>query len=73
MLSALQYLEHSVRITRHSPVVSESYKDELTDALHSIIERTQDFTDSAYTAHAQRQNIIVLCDNARIELEALLR
>ena len=72
VLSALKYFEHSVEIMRMSPV-SDSYKDQLTLSLDSLIERTQDFTDSAYTSHEHRQNILLLCDNARIELVHLLR
>ena len=43
-------------------IISESYKEQLTACLDSITERTQDFTDSAYTSHEHRQNIILLCD-----------
>ena len=41
--------------------------------LDSIVERTQDFTDSAYTSHDHRQNIILLSDRARLEMAALVR
>ena len=54
-------------------IISESYKDQLTCCLDSITERTQDFTDSAYTSHEHRQNIIMLCDRAKMELVHLLR
>lgn len=54
-------------------IISESYKEQLTACLDSITERTQDFTDSAYTSHEHRQNIIMLCDRAKIELVHLLR
>ena len=54
-------------------IISESYKEQLTSCLDSITERTQDFTDSAYTSHEHRQNIIMLCDQAKIELVHLLR
>ena len=53
-------------------IISESYKDQLTSCLDSIIERTQDFTDSAYTTHEHRQNILLLCERARIELSHVL-
>ena len=48
------------------------YKEQLTYCLDSIIERTQDFTDSAYTTHEHRQNIILLCERAKIELSYVL-
>ena len=42
-------------------------------ALETVIERTQDFTDSAYTTHEHRENILLLCDRAKLELNALFR
>lgn len=37
------------------------------------MERTQDFTDSAYTSHEHRENILLLCDRTKLELIQLLR
>ena len=34
--------------------------------------RAQDFTDSAYTSNARRQNIVRHCDHSRSELARLL-
>ena len=53
-------------------IISESYKEQLTCCLESISERTQDFTDSAYTTHEHRQNIIFLNERAKIELGHVL-
>ena len=33
----------------------------------------QDFTDSAYTSHDHRENILLLCDRVRLQLNQLLR
>ena len=33
----------------------------------------QDFTDSAYTSHDHRQNIILLAERARLEMAGLVR
>ena len=41
--------------------------------LDTIVERTQDFTDSAYTSHDHRQSIILLSDRARLEMTQLCR
>jgi hypothetical protein len=60
VLRAIKYFEDSVEIMRMS-IISESYKEQLTTCLESISERTQDFTDSAYTSHEHRQNIILMC------------
>ena len=71
VLRAIKYFQDSVEIMRMS-IISDSYKEQLTYCLDSIIERTQDFTDSAYTTHEHRQNIIILCERAKIELSYVL-
>ena len=35
---------------------------EVNCLLENIVERTQDFTDSAYTSHDHRQGILLLSD-----------
>lgn len=42
-------------------------------ALDKVCEKTQDFTDSAYTSHDHRENILLLCDRAKLELNQLMR
>lgn len=42
-------------------------------ALNKCVEKTQDFTDSAYTTHEHRENILLLCDRMRLELNQCLR
>lgn len=37
------------------------------------MEKTQDFTDSAYTTHEHRENILLLCDRVKLELNQCLR
>lgn len=54
-------------------MVGPPYRERLTNGLNTIMERTQDFTDSAYTSHAHREKIILLCDRLRLELNQLLR
>lgn len=48
-------------------------REKLMSALDKVCERTQDFTDSAYTTHEHRENILLLCDRAKLELNQLLR
>lgn len=48
-------------------------REQLLVALDKVIEKTQDFTDSAYTTHEHRENILLLCDRAKLELNQLLR
>lgn len=54
-------------------LVGPSYRGKLTGALDTIVERTQDFTDSAYTSHEHRENILLLSDRTKLELNQLLR
>ncbi len=72
VLTSIRQFEESVAIMRASPV-SEGYKEQLASSLASITERMQDFTDSAYTSHEHRQNILLHCDRAKVELLHLLR
>lgn len=48
-------------------------REKLMAALDKVCERTQDFTDSAYTSHDHRENILLLCDRCKLELNQLLR
>lgn len=40
--------------------------------LEAMVERTEDFTDSAYTSHEQRQAILGLCQLARQDTQQLV-
>ena len=72
VLRSIKYFEDSVEMSTGISVVSDSYREQLIRSLDSIMERIQDFTDCAYTSHEHRQNIILLCDRAKMELEQLL-
>ena len=48
-------------------------KEQIAFSLEAAIERTQDFTDSAYTSHEHREKILMLCDQTKAELGALFR
>lgn len=54
-------------------VLSGEMREQLLVGLDKVIEKTQDFTDSAYTTHEHRENILLLCDRAKLELNQLLR
>lgn len=49
-----------------------SYQDTLPVALDALLERTQDFTDSAYTSHEQRQAILDNIDRLKLEVDHVL-
>ena len=70
--SAIKQFESLVEMTRLT-FVSGQTKDSLLIALDTIVERTQDFTDSAYTSHEHRENILLLCDRAKLQLNQLMR
>ncbi|XP_061598613.1 alpha-catulin [Cololabis saira] len=44
----------------------------LSGQLEALVERTEDFTDSAYTSHEQRQAILALCQLARQDTQQLV-
>ncbi|XP_045435890.1 alpha-catulin isoform X5 [Pipistrellus kuhlii] len=46
-------------------------KENLSATLEAILERTEDFTDSAYTSHEHRERILDLSAHARAELQQL--
>ncbi|XP_067001929.2 alpha-catulin [Anabrus simplex] len=69
---ALKHFEDFVEMTRLT-LLGPGCKERLTASLDTIVERTQDFTDSAYTSHEHRENILLLCDRAKLELNQLLR
>ncbi|KAL0605895.1 Alpha-catulin, partial [Plecturocebus cupreus] len=47
-------------------------KENLSMTLEVILERTEDFTDSAYTSHEHRERILELSTQARMELQQLV-
>ncbi|XP_025830462.1 alpha-catulin isoform X2 [Agrilus planipennis] len=66
-MKRLQSLLELCRVT-----LDPSYQDSIPAALDAILERTQDFTDSAYTSHEHRQAILDGIDRLRSELDHLL-
>lgn len=46
--------------------------EKLHSALDSVVETAQDFTDSAYTSHDNREKIIQSCDQLRIDLQCVI-
>lgn len=47
-------------------------KENLSATLEATLERTEDFTDSAYTSHEHRERILELSAQARRELQQLV-
>ena len=68
----MKKFEDGVEMTRMT-TLGATYREKLQTDLELILERTQDFTDSAYTSCDHRENILVLSDRTRDDLERLLR
>lgn len=49
-----------------------SCQDTLPSALEAVLERTQDFTDSAYTSHEHREAILEASERLKSEMDHLL-
>lgn len=47
-------------------------KETLSATLEAIVERTEDFTDSAYTSHERRERILGLSAHVRVELQRFI-
>ena len=58
-----------VRVT----LVGSNTESRLVAGLDSLIETTQDFTDSAYTTHDHRQQILMICEQLRHQLSVVVR
>ncbi|XP_031837129.1 alpha-catenin related isoform X4 [Nomia melanderi] len=71
-LFALKHFERLVETSRMT-LLGPDCRETLTAALDTAIERTHDFTDSAYTSHKHRENILLLYDRVKLELNSLLR
>ena len=69
ILLVFQDLVETTRVT----LVGPNTEGKLQNALETMIETAQDFTDSAYTSHENRERILILCERVRQELTILLR
>lgn len=67
------YTTKNEAINAEMSILSQQTREELMAALDKVVEKTQDFTDSAYTTHEHRENILLLCDRVKLELNQCLR
>lgn len=67
------YTSKNEAINAEMSILSPQTREELMAALDKVVEKTQDFTDSAYTTHEHRENILLLCDRVKLELNQCLR
>ncbi|XP_071792052.1 alpha-catulin-like isoform X2 [Asterias amurensis] len=66
-LQELLDLVETARVTQ----ADKSSRDKMLYVLDTVIDTTQDFTDSAYTSHEHRERILALRDRARTDLRSL--
>ncbi|XP_060074303.1 alpha-catulin-like [Ylistrum balloti] len=69
---SIREFEDLVEMTRVTGLTSSSSPDKLTSALDVVVETAQDFTDSAYTPHENREKIIDTLNCIRAELQILI-
>lgn len=67
------YTSKNEAINAEMSILAPQTREELMAALDKVVEKTQDFTDSAYTTHEHRENILLLCDRVKLELNQCLR
>ncbi|XP_041974986.1 alpha-catulin isoform X5 [Aricia agestis] len=71
-LGALRGLSTQVRAARARGGADSGRRRALAATLRALVERTHDFTDSAYTSHEHRQRILALAERIAYELERLV-
>lgn len=71
-LGALRGLTSQVRAARARGGADATRRRALASTLRALVERTHDFTDSAYTSHEHRQRILTLAERIAYELERLV-
>lgn len=71
-LGALRGLSTQVRAARARGGADGGRRRALAATLRALVERTHDFTDSAYTSHEHRQRILALAERIAYELERLV-
>ena len=52
---------------------NSTVESKLSSAVDTVLETTQDFTDSAYTTHENRERILGLCEKLKAETQRLIK
>lgn len=60
-------------MVRMTSVVGPGVRERLMAGLNCVCEMTQDFTDSAYTPHHHREQILDFVEEAKLELANLIK
>lgn len=64
--------KYSIFLSLKPFILDPSCQETLPAALEAVLERTQDFTDSAYTSHEHREAILECSERLKAELDHLL-
>lgn len=72
IINFLRRVQELLDLARMGPLTGP-VKEQIAFSLEAALERTQDFTDSAYTSHEHREKILMLADQTKAELGALFR
>ncbi|XP_070066624.1 alpha-catulin isoform X1 [Drosophila virilis] len=57
---------------KHMTYESLDLSEELSVAFDKLFEKTHDFTDSPYISHEHRKNILIYCDNCKLQFDMYL-
>ncbi|CAG9533180.1 unnamed protein product [Cercopithifilaria johnstoni] len=71
--AAIRRLMEMLEMARMTCNIGTSTRERLISALDSLCEMTQDFTDSAYTPHHHREQILDFLEECRLELTNLIQ
>ncbi|ESO99195.1 hypothetical protein LOTGIDRAFT_141992 [Lottia gigantea] len=69
---AFKDFEDQVELTRIT-LIGPATEEKLQAGIDAVVEGVQDFTDSPYTSHDNREKIVTLTDSLRNQLKALLK
>ncbi|XP_063910464.1 alpha-catulin isoform X4 [Zophobas morio] len=68
--ACMRHLQHLLELNKVT--MDHSCQETLPAALEAVLERTQDFTDSAYTSHEHREAILESSERLKTEVDHLL-
>uniref|UniRef100_A0A0M3HP66 Alpha-catulin n=1 Tax=Ascaris lumbricoides TaxID=6252 RepID=A0A0M3HP66_ASCLU len=71
--AAIKQLMEMLEMVRMTCSVGTGVRERLISALDSLCEMTQDFTDSAYTPHHHREQILDFLEECRFEMTNLIQ
>ncbi|PAV76564.1 hypothetical protein WR25_19200 [Diploscapter pachys] len=71
--AAIKQLTEMLEMVRMTSRVGAGVRERLVAALDALCEMTQDFTDSAYTAHHQREQVLDFLEECRFEMTNLIQ